>query len=50
MKWIMAVPSLARARTDLAVIPISDEAVNKAIALRQQPKMSPADSILAATA
>jgi predicted nucleic acid-binding protein len=50
MKWIMAAPSLARARTDLVVIPISDEAVNKAIALRQQPKMSPADSILAATA
>jgi hypothetical protein len=49
MKWIMAAPSLARARIDLVVNPISDEAVNKAIALRQQPKMSPADSILAAS-
>ena len=32
------------------VLPISDEAANKAIALRQQRKMSLADSILAAIA
>ena len=32
------------------VLPVSDEAANKAIALRQQRKMSLADSILAATA
>jgi toxin FitB len=32
------------------VLPVSGEAVNKAIALRQQRKMSLADSILAATA
>jgi predicted nucleic acid-binding protein len=50
MKWIMAAPSLARAKTHLVVFPISDETVNKAIALRQQRKMSLADSILAATA
>ena len=50
MKWIMAAPSLARAKTHLVVIPISDETINKAIALRQQRKMSLADSILAATA
>jgi hypothetical protein len=47
MKWIMAAPSFARAKTHLVVIPISDETVNKAIALRQQRKMSLADSILA---
>ena len=32
------------------VLPVSGEAVNRAIALRQQRKMSLADSILAATA
>jgi hypothetical protein len=41
MKWIMPAPSLARARTDIVVIPISDEAVNKAIALRQTAKNEP---------
>ena len=37
----MAAPSLARAKTHLVVIPISDETVNKAIALRQTAKNEP---------